>query len=268
MVRRRRIGRRWGAVDQIHRLALSRRPGRHRRLDALLRAAPPRDRSRRGDRRRRGDQRCGPLVPAGGLVPRQPALPVPASECARRRGGTPCKGVVGQRPNHALTGRATRRVTPNEKLPLGHNPVRFPQRALGSDHASRAVPAAGRTSWACCCWPRCPAWLTARRLRGLGTLLGMGLVYWVLWCLLRQNVRFLLPIVPLGTVGVAWCWIEMRRASPGAAPGGRADLRPDPGSFLRLGVGPLPGSHGRGPRFPLPRGLPGRERAHLAGRGR
>jgi hypothetical protein len=56
-----------------------------------------------------------------------------------------------------------------------------------------------------------PGLTTARRLRGLGTLLGVGLVYWVLWCLLRQNVRFLLPIVPLGVVGVAWCWIEMRR---------------------------------------------------------
>jgi hypothetical protein len=56
-----------------------------------------------------------------------------------------------------------------------------------------------------------PGLATARRLRGLGTLLSVGLVYWVLWCLMRQNVRFLLPVVPLGAVGVAWCWMEMRR---------------------------------------------------------
>jgi hypothetical protein len=99
---------------------------------------------------------------------------------------------------------------PAEKMPLGHRPVRFvsgvwevtmhPERFGGRSHQLGVLLLAAL-----------PGLTTARRLRGLGTLLGVGLVYWVLWCLLRQNVRFLLPIVPLGTVGVAWCWIELRR---------------------------------------------------------
>ncbi len=56
-----------------------------------------------------------------------------------------------------------------------------------------------------------PGLLFARRLRGLGTLLAVAGGYGVLWYLLRQNVRFLLPIVPLLAVAVVWVWIEMRR---------------------------------------------------------
>ena len=99
---------------------------------------------------------------------------------------------------------------PAGKLPLGHSPVRFvsgvwevtmhPERFGGRSHQVGLLLLAAL-----------PGLATARRLRGLGTLLGVGLVYWILWCLLRQNVRFLLPIVPLGAVGVTWCWIEMRR---------------------------------------------------------
>lgn len=51
----------------------------------------------------------------------------------------------------------------------------------------------------------------ARRLRGLGTLLGLAAAYGVVWLLLRQNVRFLLPVVPLLAVAVAWVWVELRR---------------------------------------------------------
>jgi len=50
-----------------------------------------------------------------------------------------------------------------------------------------------------------------RRLRGLGTLLAVAGVYGVLWFLLRQNVRFLYPAVPLLCVAAVWVWIEMRR---------------------------------------------------------
>jgi hypothetical protein len=56
-----------------------------------------------------------------------------------------------------------------------------------------------------------PGLLFSRRLRGLGTLLAVALVYWVIWFLLRQNIRFLFPIVPLLSVAVVWVWIEMRR---------------------------------------------------------
>ncbi len=51
----------------------------------------------------------------------------------------------------------------------------------------------------------------ARRLRGLGMLLGLSAAYAVVWFLLRQNVRFLLPVVPLLAVGVVWVWVELRR---------------------------------------------------------
>ena len=36
----------------------------------------------------------------------------------------------------------------------------------------------------------------------IGTLLAVALGYGVLWYLLRQNVRFLFPVVPLLAVGV------------------------------------------------------------------
>ena len=56
-----------------------------------------------------------------------------------------------------------------------------------------------------------PGVLLCRRLRGLGTLLGVALGYGVLWYLLRQNVRFLFPVVPVLAVVTVWVWIEMRR---------------------------------------------------------
>ena len=56
-----------------------------------------------------------------------------------------------------------------------------------------------------------PGLLLVRRLRGLGTLLVIGAAYWVVWYLLRQNVRFLLPIIPIGAVAAVWVIAEMRR---------------------------------------------------------
>jgi len=56
-----------------------------------------------------------------------------------------------------------------------------------------------------------PGLAVVRRLRGLGGLLGVGLAYGVVWYLLRQNVRFLLPLVPILAVGVVWVWLEARR---------------------------------------------------------
>ncbi len=56
-----------------------------------------------------------------------------------------------------------------------------------------------------------PGLLFARRLRGMGTLLAIAAAYTVVWFLLRQNVRFLFPIVPLLAVALAWVWMEIRR---------------------------------------------------------
>jgi hypothetical protein len=56
-----------------------------------------------------------------------------------------------------------------------------------------------------------PALLTARRLRGLATLCGIAAVYAGVWYLLRQNLRFLYPIVPLLIVAASWSLIELAR---------------------------------------------------------
>ncbi|HLA83249.1 MAG TPA: hypothetical protein VJL29_00525, partial [Thermoguttaceae bacterium] len=61
-----------------------------------------------------------------------------------------------------------------------------------------------------------PGLLVARRLRGLGTLLIIAVVYVVLWYELRQYVRFLFPIVAPLSVAVVWAWMEMRRFPPRA----------------------------------------------------
>jgi hypothetical protein len=56
-----------------------------------------------------------------------------------------------------------------------------------------------------------PGLLLVRRLRGLGTLLIIGAAYWLVWYLLRQNVRFLLPVIPIGAVAAVWVVAEMQR---------------------------------------------------------
>lgn len=56
-----------------------------------------------------------------------------------------------------------------------------------------------------------PALVFCRRLRGLRMLLSISLVYLAGWHLLRPNVRFLLPIVPLLCIAVVWAWMEWRR---------------------------------------------------------
>jgi hypothetical protein len=56
-----------------------------------------------------------------------------------------------------------------------------------------------------------PGVLIARRLRGLGMFVAVAGAYSLLWFLLRQNVRFMLPAVPPLAVAVVWVWIEMRR---------------------------------------------------------
>lgn len=56
-----------------------------------------------------------------------------------------------------------------------------------------------------------PGLAFCRRLRGLGTLLAITAAYWVGWYLLRQNIRFLFPIIPLLAIGAVWVWSEMLR---------------------------------------------------------
>jgi 4-amino-4-deoxy-L-arabinose transferase-like glycosyltransferase len=66
-----------------------------------------------------------------------------------------------------------------------------------------------------------PGLLLVRRLRGLGTLLIIGGAYWIVWYLLRQNVRFLLPLIPIGATAAAWVIAEMRRFPSSACWAGR-----------------------------------------------
>jgi len=59
-----------------------------------------------------------------------------------------------------------------------------------------------------------PGLLLCRRLRGLGTLLAIAALYTAAWFMLRQNARFLLPVVPPVLVAVAWVIQEMRHWAP------------------------------------------------------
>lgn len=56
-----------------------------------------------------------------------------------------------------------------------------------------------------------PGLLIARRLRGLTTLCAIAATYAGGWYLLRQNVRFLYPIVPLLIVAASWSFVEVAR---------------------------------------------------------
>lgn len=56
-----------------------------------------------------------------------------------------------------------------------------------------------------------PGLALCRRLRGLPLLLEICLGYLVCWYVLRQNVRFLLPLVPLFCVAMVWVTMESRR---------------------------------------------------------
>jgi len=99
---------------------------------------------------------------------------------------------------------------PDSKLPLGRNPLGLiiapwqatmhPERFGGRGHQLGVF-------WLAAV----PGLVFTRRLRGLEVLVGTALSYAVLWYLLRQNVRFLFPIVPLLSVAAIWVWIETGR---------------------------------------------------------
>jgi dolichyl-phosphate-mannose-protein mannosyltransferase len=106
--------------------------------------------------------------------------------------------------------RTVHQTLPKSKSPLGRGPIALatapwqltmhPDRFGGRGHQLGALFLAVL-----------PGLAFSRRLRGLGILLAVSLVYFIAWYLLRQNVRFLLPIVPLMSVAVVWVWIEIRR---------------------------------------------------------
>ena len=103
-----------------------------------------------------------------------------------------------------------RETLPESKSPLGRGPLGLaaapwqvtmqPERFGGRGHQLGVLLLAAVPGVAVC-----------RRLRGLGTLLAVAGGYFVLWYLLRQNVRFLFPMVPLAAVATVWFWIELRR---------------------------------------------------------
>ena len=110
--------------------------------------------------------------------------------------------------NHTAAG--PRETLPRSKSPLGRGPLGLatapwqvtmhPERFGGRGHQLGVLLLAA-----------VPGVLLCRRLRGLGVLLGVALGYSVLWFMLRQNVRFLFPVVPPLAVAAVWVWIEMRR---------------------------------------------------------
>lgn len=119
--------------------------------------------------------------------------------------------VEGDRPTCVDTKIAP--TLPAEKSPLGRSPwavatapwelTMHPERFGGRGHQLGVLLLAVL-----------PGLALSRRLRGLGTLLAVAGVYFVLWSLLRQNVRFLFPIVPLLAVAAVWVWIEGGRMPP------------------------------------------------------
>lgn len=107
-------------------------------------------------------------------------------------------------------GQAAPDAMPESKTPLGANPWQMltapwqvtmnPDQFGGHGHQLGAVFLA-----------LLPGLIIARRLRGLKELLLIAASYGVLWYLLRQNVRFLFPLIPILLVGVTWVLAELTR---------------------------------------------------------
>jgi len=108
-----------------------------------------------------------------------------------------------------------RETLPASKSPLGRSPLALfsapwqvtmqPDRFGGRGHQLGLLPLAVL-----------PGLVFCRRLRGLGLLLAVAAAYSGVWFLLRQNVRFLFPAIPLFAVGIAWVWVEVQRFPLGA----------------------------------------------------
>jgi hypothetical protein len=123
--------------------------------------------------------------------------------------------LVSQAPSVTGNDAALPSTIPTTKTPLGWQPwqiasapwqvTMFPQRFGGRGHQLGALFLALLPGlWLC------------RRLRGLDGLLIICLAYLPAWYLLRQNVRFLFPLIPLLAVALVWVLIELRRLTPTA----------------------------------------------------
>lgn len=98
----------------------------------------------------------------------------------------------------------------NEKRPLGPGVLNLarapweltmhPDRFGGRGHQLGLVFLAGL-----------PGLLFCRRLRGLAVLGQICFGYFLCWYMLRQNIRFLLPLLPLVSVMLVWIGMECRR---------------------------------------------------------
>ncbi len=108
---------------------------------------------------------------------------------------------------------AARETLPASKSPLGRSPLALlaapwqvtmhPERFGGRGHQLGLVPLV-----------ILPGLVFCRRLRGMGVVLSVVAGYVVAWFLLRQNVRFLFPAIPLIAAAVTWVWVEMQRFPP------------------------------------------------------
>jgi hypothetical protein len=115
---------------------------------------------------------------------------------------------VATGPDAAVRGN-TPMTLPTEKAPLGRDlsalllapwqVTMHPERFGGRGHQLGVLFLSTLPGLICC-----------RPQRGLGTLLSISAFYLVGWFLLRQNVRFLMPLVPLLAVPVVWVWKEIR----------------------------------------------------------
>jgi len=130
--------------------------------------------------------------------------------------GNPIYPLLGEVFSPAAPGAVDGRPTlPGSKSPLGRSPTTLlaapwhltmhPERFGGRGHQLGVM-----------LFAAVPGVVLCRRLRGLGTLLAVASCYFILWFLLRQNVRFLFALVPLLAVATVWVWIELGRFPPAA----------------------------------------------------
>jgi hypothetical protein len=113
--------------------------------------------------------------------------------------------------SHTAPGRPT---FPNDKAPLGRGFLQLvtapwqitmhPERLGGRAHQLGIL-------WLA----TLPGLIVCRRLRGLYSLGAIGGCYFAAWFFMRQNVRFLLPLLPLLATAAVWVWSEAKRLPVG-----------------------------------------------------